>query len=183
MAYRVKGDAVTVHKALSELRNVATNRLEGYDTVGTVYPKGAVIHDNDVSPLIQKLVEEGDPHTSSLLEYVDDEEVNTLLDELSPEERARYDLAAQEARLGPYPLDVGHTGPTSAPGVIDPAAAAEKTRLQHASGQVADLDAPVESADTAAAEQEGLSEPKGSKVKASEKKRAEKAASEDDKDK
>jgi len=144
MAYRVLGDAVTVHKALSELRNVATNRLEGYDTVGTVYPKGAVIHDNDVSPIIRALVEAGDPHTSSVLEYVEDEEVNTLLDQLTPEQQAAYDLAAQEARLGPYPLDVGHTGAVAAPGVIDPAAASEKSKLQAAAGQVVDPDAPLE---------------------------------------
>jgi len=140
MPYKVTQDGATVLTSRGELTDANGAPNGQYDHSGHVYLKGAVLPDEAVSPVHKKLLEEGDEHTSSFLEKVDDEEVNTLLEEMTPEQKELYDRAAEEARLGPAPLDYGVTGATAAPGVTDPAAAAEKAQAEAAEGYVPGTD-------------------------------------------
>lgn len=73
MPYVVKGDEVTVLKALSESTNAATGE-KTYDHEARTYQKGAVLADEDVSPVIVKKLKDGDERTKEMLEYVKDAE-------------------------------------------------------------------------------------------------------------
>ena len=69
MPYLVKVDELTVPKAHSSVTNPATGEVQ-YAHTGATYAKGTIIADEDVSPVVQKLVEDGDIDT---LEYVKDD--------------------------------------------------------------------------------------------------------------
>jgi hypothetical protein len=74
MGYKVKEGAgeVQVPRAASELFDVNGNHL-GFRHENRVYFEGEVIPDEDVSPVVQKQVENGGLHVSSLLEYVNED--------------------------------------------------------------------------------------------------------------
>jgi hypothetical protein len=72
MAYKVLIDGATVLKSLGEVKNPTTGEVT-YEHVATVYPKGAIIKDEDVSPVMVKLLEDGDEHVNSVLEKTGDE--------------------------------------------------------------------------------------------------------------
>lgn len=132
MPYEVLGTDVTIPKSLSVTKN--PDGSETHDHVSRVYTRGSVVKDEDVSPVLVKLYEDGDEHVTSLLRYVDEEEVDKLSQSQNAAKVRENEAAAADANLGPYPLDVGVTGKTAAPGVIDPAAAAVRADLEVAQG-------------------------------------------------
>jgi hypothetical protein len=70
MPYQVLIDEVSVLKALSENLDASGNVI-GYDHVSRTWLKDQVIPDEEVSPVIRKLVEDGDASMAARLKYVE----------------------------------------------------------------------------------------------------------------
>lgn len=72
MPYEVicpEGTSVTILKALNEVKDL-DGRVIGYDHRADYHESGDVLDDNEVSPVLRDLLEEGDPHVSSILRKV-----------------------------------------------------------------------------------------------------------------
>lgn len=152
MPYLVLRDGATVPKALSESKQGLPDGtvVTVYDTESNIYLAGDVIADADVSPTVVQRLEAGDAHVSSLLQHVEEgDETYRALSQMSPDQKREFARAADIAALGPNPKDVGATGLTAAPGVIDPAAAAERSQAQAEAGETVNVNAPVDEGDGA----------------------------------
>lgn len=72
-SYRIKPEyGATVLKSLGEFRDV-NNQLVGYEHVGVFYDHGENVPESEISPVILKRYEEGDPFTLEVFEKNDDE--------------------------------------------------------------------------------------------------------------
>ncbi len=95
MAWKIKVDSVAVPRCLLEYEDEGGNKK--YQHVSKVYTKGQIVPDRNVSPLIQKLYEDGDEHTLSVYEKVSNDEEENL-----PPFNGYSDLDENEVRAYMY---------------------------------------------------------------------------------
>ena len=69
MPYEVLVDGLSVLKANDTYKD-NDGKVIGYDHVGVIREQGEILEDSEVSPVIQKLYEDGDEHVTSTLKKV-----------------------------------------------------------------------------------------------------------------
>jgi hypothetical protein len=96
MPFEVLTDGATIPKSLGRVAD--RNGNEYQEHVSYVYAEGDIIADEDVSPTIQQMLEDGDGHVSQMLKKVSDSEAEKTLEQReSDEEQARIDAGASSA--------------------------------------------------------------------------------------
>ena len=132
MPYEVLVDGATVLKSIGESQ--APDGTVVYDNVSTVYPAGAIIADEDVSPVVKKAYEDGDEHVLSLLKETGDEpthpssEQAVLTDEQTDHDPGNVDARMAEVRSAASAQMAGEIPETAGAAPVAeaaPAAAAE----------------------------------------------------------
>jgi len=143
MPYKVLVDGATVLRQIGDWKTSGGETV--YDNVATVYPKGTVLADEDVSPVLQKLLDDGDEHVSSLLEKTS-EEPTTEGDELGLEDVVTGPDTGSPGRIM---VDKAADNPDLFHEDDDPGSA--MTASDHAEIQAEQIKAEAQAADEAAA--------------------------------
>ena len=131
MSYEVLVDGATILKALSS--ETLPDGTVVYDHVSTVFPAGAIIADEDVSPVVVKLLEDGDEHTNKMLKETGDEPTHLTSERtMVTEEQADHDPRVVEERV----------------------AAGRSELISQQTGELPETGEPVPAADEAAPEED-----------------------------
>ncbi len=97
MPYKTLLRDVSVLKPVGEVRS-ADGSYVALEHVSVTYEEaGTVIEDRDVSPVVQKQVEDGDPWVLGLLEKVEDAKEDEADEAPAPRRRAKKAAPAAEA--------------------------------------------------------------------------------------
>lgn len=100
MPYVAEQD-VTVPRVIAT--GVDPEGREYQETESVVYPAGAVIDDDQIAPVTQQALDDGDEHASSLLRHVSDSEADKIraaqaAGAVAPEHEAEAEVFSQEGK-------------------------------------------------------------------------------------